>query len=245
MVGRSLVAFGGAAPLHAARLAEKLGIERIVVPQGAGVGSAIGFLRAQISYEMVRTRYMDLRDFDPQLVNNIFAEMRAAAEAVVRLGAPNEPLVETRGAFMRYRGQGHEINVSMPNRDLTADDSDLLENLFVDAYSGLFSRSIPNLTAEVLTWTLSLATDRPGAETSRAETERHQPDAEDTRRLFDPASGAWIAAGVYSRPNLRPGAEIPGPAVIIEDETTTLVTNGFGATVNALNQIVMTKEDGA
>ena len=110
MVGRSLVAFGGAAPLHAARLADKLGIDTVIVPEGAGVGSAIGFLRAQISYEVVRTRYMDLRQFDPSVVNDIFAEMRKEAEAVVRLGAPDEPLVEIRSAFMRYRGQGHEID---------------------------------------------------------------------------------------------------------------------------------------
>ena len=245
MVGRTLVAFGGAAPLHAARLADKLGIDRIVVPQGAGVGSAIGFLRAPMSYEVVRTRYVDLRAFDPKLVNEIFAEMREEAEAVVRLGAPDEPLVETRGAFMRYRGQGHEIMVPLPERDLTADDGALLEEWFTEAYSKLFSRSIPNLSVEVLNWTLSLATDREGAEFVADQTERRTPKPEATRRLFDPASGAWIEAGVYTRTNLSPGAEIAGPAVIVEDETTTLVTNGFGASVNTLGQIVMTKGEAA
>jgi len=245
MVGRTLVAFGGAAPLHAARLADKLGIDRIVVPQGAGVGSAIGFLRAQMSYEVVRTRYVDLRAFDPTLVNDIFAEMRAEAEAVVRLGAPDEPLVETRGAFMRYRGQGHEIMVSLPDRDLTADDGAMLEEGFTEAYGNLFSRSIPHLSVEVLNWTLSLATDREGAEFVDEQVAPVTPDREATRRLFDPASGTWIEADVYSRTSLPPGAEIAGPAVIIEDETTTLVTNGFGAAVNALGQIVMTKGDAA
>ncbi len=245
MVGRSLVAFGGAAPLHAARLADKLGIDRIVVPQGAGVGSAIGFLRAPISYEVVRTRYVDLRAFDPTMVNDIFVDMRAEAEAVVRLGAPDEPLVETRGAFMRYRGQGHEIMVSLPDRNLTGDDGALLEEWFTEAYSNLFSRSIPNLGVEVLNWTLSLATDREGAEFVKDKTESYGPKPEATRRLFDPASGAWIEAGVYARADLPPGAEIAGPAVIVEDETTTLVTNGFGASVNALGQIVMTKGDAA
>ncbi len=245
MVGRSLVAFGGAAPLHAARLADKLGIDRIVVPQGAGVGSAIGFLRAPISYEVVRTRYVDLRAFDPTMVNDIFVDMRAEAEAVVRLGAPDEPLVETRGAFMRYRGQGHEIMVSLPDRNLTGEDGALVEEWFTEAYSNLFSRSIPNLGVEVLNWTLSLATDREGAEFVKDKTESYGPKPEATRRLFDPASGAWIEAGVYARADLPPGAEIAGPAVIVEDETTTLVTNGFGASVNALGQIVMTKGDAA
>ncbi|MDP6832290.1 MAG: hydantoinase/oxoprolinase family protein [Alphaproteobacteria bacterium] len=242
MVGRSLVAFGGAAPLHAARLADKLGIDTVVVPQGAGVGSAIGFLRAQISYEVVRTRYMDLREFDADAVNDIYATMRAEAEAVVRLGAPNEPLVETRGAFMRYRGQGHEIMVPVPGRTFEANDGAALTEWFEAAYQALFSRTIPNLGVEVLTWTLSLATDRTGTESARQPQAAHRPEPEGQRRLFDPASGDWVEAAVYSRADLRPGAKVPGPAMIIEDETTTLVTNGFAATVNPLGQIIMTRE---
>lgn len=241
MVGRSMIAFGGAAPLHAARLADKLGIDTVVVPQGAGVGSAIGFLRAQISYEVVRTRYLDLREFNPETVNEIYAGMRAEAASVVRLGAPDEHLLETRGAFMRYRGQGHEIMVSMPVRALGPDDSGAMASWFADAYQQLFSRTIPNLGVEVLTWTLSLATDRPGAEPAPPQQLRHHPEPQSQRSLFDPASGAWIGADVYSRAELRPGAEIQGPAIIVEDETTTLVTNGFGATINALGQVVMTR----
>jgi N-methylhydantoinase A len=241
MIGRSLVAFGGAAPLHAARLADKLGINTVIVPQGAGVGSAIGFLRAQISYEVVRTRYTDLREFDPDIVNDIYNSMRAEAEAVVRLGAPDEPLAETRGAFMRYRGQGHEIMVPVPVKTFGADDGEALADWFAEAYQALFMRTIPNLGVEVLTWTLSLATQRPGAETAPQQPAEGQLEPEGQRRLFDPASGAWVEADVYARAEMRPGTEIPGPAMIVEDETTTLVTNGFGATINALGQIVMTR----
>jgi N-methylhydantoinase A len=242
MAGRVLVAFGGAAPLHAARLADKLGIESVVVPTGAGVGSAIGFLRAQISYEVVRTRYMNLDEFDPRMVNDIFAGMRDEAEAVVHLGAPSEPLVETRSAFMRYRGQGHEIMVTLPSAPFAADDREKLAGLFSDAYRQLFSRTIPNLSVEVLTWTLTLATERPGARTSTVEATAHSPDPEDSRKLFDLDSGTWIEAAVYARSELAPGAEVSGPAVIVEDETTTLVTNGFDATVDGLGRIVMYKK---
>ena len=243
--GRALVAFGGAAPLHAARLADKLGIDTVVVPKGAGVGSAIGFLRAQITYEVVRTRYMDMRAFDPDAVNTLFAGMRAEAEAVVRLGAPDEKLVETRGAYMRYRGQGHEIMVPIPNGTFGPEAADQLAGWFAGAYSALFSRTIPKLSVEVMTWTLSLATDRPGAENATATPARYAPEPEARHRLFDPAGGAWIEADVYFRDSLRPGAALPGPAIIVEDETTTLVTNGFAATVNARGQIVMTKEGAA
>ncbi|MBT7634885.1 MAG: hydantoinase/oxoprolinase family protein [Rhodospirillaceae bacterium] len=241
MIDRSLVAFGGAAPLHAARLADKLGINTVIVPQGAGVGSAIGFLRAQISYEVVRTRYTDLREFDADTVNDIFGSMRAEAEAVVRLGAPDEALVETRGAFMRYRGQGHEIMVPLPVRDLGAGDGEALADWFAEAYEALFMRTIPNLGVEVLTWTLSLATGRPSVEAAPQQAADGSLKSVAQRELFDPASGAWVEAEVYAREDMGAGATVPGPAMIVEDGTTTLVTNGFGATINALGQIVMTR----
>src|SRR5262249_28164857 len=109
----TLIAFGGAAPLHAARLAEKLGIARIIVPPNAGVGSAIGFLRAPIAFEVVRSCYMRLSAFEPATANAIIAEMSAEALEVVRAGSGSAPLVESRSAFMRYVGQGHEIVVPL------------------------------------------------------------------------------------------------------------------------------------
>ena len=112
--GRTMIAFGGAAPLHAARMAQKLGIHRVLVPVGAGVGSAHGFLGAPIGYEVVRTRLVPLTAFDAAMVNALFTEMRAEAEAVVRLGAPDALLREVRSGFMRYRGQGHEVPVVLP-----------------------------------------------------------------------------------------------------------------------------------
>jgi N-methylhydantoinase A len=241
MQGRALVAFGGAAPLHATRLADKLGIDTVLVPQGAGVGSAIGFLRAQISYEVVRTRYLFLPAFDPDLVNNIFREMREEAEAVVRLAAPDEPLVEIRQASMRYRGQGHEIMVSLPSGSFGAGSHQALANAFDAAYGALFSRTIPNLEVEVMTWTLSLATDRAQATVATAAQADQPANPIGQREMFDPASGGTIQAGVYLRADLTPGAQITGPAVIVEDETTTLVTNGFSATLNGRGQIVMTR----
>ena len=244
MIGRALVAFGGAAPLHAARLADKLGIDTVVVPQGAGVGSAIGFLRAQISYEVVRTRYMVLCDYVPGVVNEIYRRMRVEAEAVVRLGAPDEALVETRGAFMRYRGQGHEIFVALPEKTYGPEDGWALADWFERAYQALFSRTIPNLGVEVLTWTLSLATNRSGEAEVRQDHGKPRGERSAQRRLFDPASGEWTMADVYSRSQLAPGARIQGPAIIVEDETTTLVTNGFDAAINALGQIVMSRANG-
>jgi N-methylhydantoinase A len=116
LAARTLIAFGGAAPLHACRMAEKLNMDRVIIPQGAGVGSAIGFLAAPVSYEVVRSRYTKLAEFEAAGLSRMFAEMHAEAQAIVAAGAPGAAVEERRIAYMRYIGQGHEIVVEVPVR---------------------------------------------------------------------------------------------------------------------------------
>ena len=236
----SLIAFGGAAPLHAARLAQKLGIARVIVPPNAGVGSAIGFLRAPIAFEVVRSRYMRLSAFDADAANAIVAEMRAEALAVVRAGAGSAPLIEPRSAFMRYVGQGHEIVVPLPARDLTPADAASLRDAFEREYVALFSRSIPHAEVEILTWSLTVSTEPERAvATAGIATAADAPRIAGRRRVFDPETGSSVEVPVYWRPDLVPGARIGGPAIIAEDETTTYVTGGFDAAINAQGCIVL------
>jgi len=236
---RTLIAFGGAAPLHAARLARKLGMKKIVVPVGAGVGSAFGFLRAPIAYEVVRTRHLRLDLFDAKTVNGLFTAMREEAEAVIRLAAPKEKLVETRQAFMRYRGQGHEIAVPLPNKPLDVDAARDLRQRFEATYETVFGRIIPKLEVEALTWTLSLATDRPLPKPAAEAKAVDAPKANGHREVLDPASGRHEKAAIHERLSLSPGMSLDGPALIVEDGTTTVVPKGFLARINALGQIVL------
>ncbi len=113
--GRTLIAFGGGGPVHACRLAEKIGISRVLVPSGAGVGSAIGFLRAPVGYEVVRSLYQRLSTFEIDAVNALLTSMFDEAAAVVERGRLGALMTQTRIAFMRYVGQGHEIPVLLPN----------------------------------------------------------------------------------------------------------------------------------
>lgn len=242
--GRAMIAFGGAAPLHAARLAAKLGIDRVIVPKGAGVGSAFGFLAAPIAYEVARSKLVELRYFDPAILNDLFADMRREAEAVVRLGAPDAALVERRVGYMRYRGQGHEIAVPLEPADYTAGDADVLKAAFEREYAALFGRIIPKLEVEAITFTLALATERPAPERLPDPPDGATADPIGERRLFDPASGAAQTASVYARTELGPGQGCAGPALIVEDETTTVVPPGFVARVNAGGHIVLTRDGG-
>ncbi len=233
--GRTMIAFGGAAPLHAARLAQKLGITRVLVPKGAGVGSAHGFLQAPIGFEVVRTRYTRLDAMDPGALDAMFADMRAEAEAVVLQAAPRDGLVEARTAFMRYRGQGHEIAVPVTG-GITAE---ALGNAFTEAYRAVFGRAIPGLAPEVMTWALALSLPMPPPDVLGPVVATPAAAATRTRRMTDPATGEAHDAAIHPRQGLAPGATLAGPALIIEDETTTVVPPGWAAAINAGGQIVL------
>jgi N-methylhydantoinase A len=236
--GRTLVAFGGAAPLHAARMAEKLGLDRVLVPSYAGVGSAVGFLRAPIAYEIVRSALQRLDTFDPAAANGLFAAMRAEAEPIVRRGAGEAPLTETRSAFMRYRGQGHEIAVLLPTRIYRDDDSGLFHAAFEEAYRRLNHRVIPGVEVEVLSWVLLLSAPVPEQTAPRPPTiQPYTPPPTRARPVFDPDTGEFIEVAIHERRDLKPGAFIPGPAVIAEDETSTVVSNLFDARIDAFGYI--------
>ncbi len=220
---RTLIAFGGAAPIHAARLARKLGIRRILVPSAAGVGSAVGFLRAPAAYQALRSLPLRLSAFDPGRINALFTELLREAEAVVRAAAPGARLEQTRTAYMRYAGQGHEILTPLPARPLGASDRGLLQAAFDDAYRKLYGRLIPGLDVEVLSFGLSLASAAPPVGRIEEPAVASVPPPAGRRRLLDPATGTPLEVPVYGRAALALGAALGGPALIAEDDTTIVV----------------------
>ncbi len=238
---RTLIAFGGAAPIHAARVAEKLGIGRVLIPANAGVGSAVGFLRAPVAYEIVRSHLERVSTFDAGAVNRLLAEMRAEAEAIVRRGAPEAKLVEQRSAFMRYRGQGHEIAVNLPVRAFTKDDGAQLTELFEAAYRRLYARAIPGVDVEILSWVVSVSAPAEGSLASPSPVKRYEPKPRSRRKVFDPNTGEFLEVPIYWRPELTPGARIKGPAVIAEAETSTVLSPLFDAEIDGFGYIALTR----
>ncbi len=237
---RTLIAFGGAAPLHAARLAEKLGIRRIVVPAGAGVGSAIGFLKAPAAYELVRSRYMRLDQFDLGIINDLLAEMSAEAAARTR-SARAEHVEETRAAFMRYQGQGHEIEVALPVRALTGEDTAALRDAFEREYSRLYARHIPDAAIEIMSWRVSVSeAGAPPDRLAAGEVAGADAAAIGSREVFDAGEGGLVDARIYARDDLVPGSRIMGPAIIVEDGTSTFASSGFDLHVDNGGALVLT-----
>jgi N-methylhydantoinase A len=230
---RTMIAFGGAAPLHAARLAQKCGIKRIIVPTGAGVGSAIGFLRAPVAYDVTRSFYVSIDAFDADVVNELFDRMRSEAERVIRLGDPEGAITFTRTAFMRYRGQGHEIDIELPDRPLSSDDVSLFADGFSARYTELFGRTIPGLGHEVMTWRLSAEVPVAAPRAAEQVPPMGAAQPELIRDVFDPEAMKAVPHGIYRRSALHPGQTVPGPAIIAEDETSTLVNRHYDAHVLA------------
>ena len=238
----TLIAFGGAAPLHAARVAEKIGVSRVIVPSNAGVGSAVGFLAAPIAYELVRSRHARLDAFDADAVSDLLDEMAVEARALVEPGAAGAPVRERRAAFMRYVGQGHEITVGLPNRRLTAADLAGLRQSFERDYTALFERPIPGAAIEVLSWSV-LATTEPRNPPRVAEVARKPAgEASGSRSFFDGRAGQVVEIPLYRRDQMAPGATIAGPAVIAEDETSTFVSTSFDAYIDGAGSIVMERK---
>lgn len=219
----TMIAFGGAAPLHAARLCEKLGVARCLVPQGAGVGSAIGFLRAPFSFEATRSVFTRMREFDAATVKALFAELRDEAESFVRTCDATAPIDAEAKVFMRYAGQGWEIPVPVPLKDMAAPDADRLLSRFEAEYTALFGRTVEGLEAEITVWSVNAFTTRPAVEPVAPTARADERTGEGTRPLFDPARGARLTAQVLPRADLPTGTFVTGPALIIEDETTVVV----------------------
>lgn len=229
----TMIAFGGAAPLHAARLCEKLAVADLLVPPGAGVGSAIGFLRAPFGFESVRSAYMRLSSFDAAKANQLVHELIEEATSFVRTGAGSaEPELECT-AFMRYVGQGWELPVNVPVEQLGEADGQALKAGYDREYEAFFGRTIDGLDIEIVSW--SLRASSPVAKPQRRPlTEKGGlARVSGKRRLFDARLEAFQTAAVVDRAHMRPGDWVAGPAVITERETTTIVTASREAIMQA------------
>ncbi len=242
--GHTFVAFGGAAPLHAARVAEKIGVARVVIPPHAGVGSAVGFLAAPIAFETVRSRHVPLAAWEPDTANALLDAMAAEGRALVEPGAAGAAVSVRRTATMRYVGQGHEIVVTLPGRALAGDDERVLRAAFEAEYAALFARFIPGAAIEVLTWAVStsavLATAPPAHPAPVAA--RRAPVEGGRRTVFDGHAEATATVPTYARANLAAGVRVVGPAVITEDETSTFVSASFDAHIDGDGCIVMDRK---
>jgi len=240
--GRTLIAFGGGGPVHACRVAEKIGISRVLIPSGAGVGSAIGFLRAPVGYEVVRSLYQRFTTFEVGAVNALLDDMLGEAEGVVAQGSFGAPTRATRIAFMRYVGQGHEIAVRLPDHRLLPDDVATIRAAYDAQYTRFYDRPVPGSDVEIMSYAVTVATLPDPATEAVATPERHLARHARVQLVRDSVSGHAGQWNVYDRASLRPGAQLAGPAIVAEDETSTLVPPGWSGEIDAHGYIALQRE---
>lgn len=223
----SMIAFGGAGPVHAWNLARLLKMKRLIVPFGAGVASALGFLVAPPATDMVRSYISRLDRLDLGRINNLFAEMAEEAMSLLtEAGADPASVTFVPTGEMRYVGQGFEIGVTLPSLRLQDIDEAIIRQAFLDNYRSHFERVLDDTPIEVLSWRLaayapaqtinigrSLVKHKIGGETAVPKGNR--------RVLFE--DYGWRDCAVYDRYRLGQGTEIAGPALIEERESTCVV----------------------
>jgi len=227
----TMVAFGGAAPLHAARLSEKLNIRQILIPPGAGVGSAIGFLRAPFTYEAIRSHYAELDNLDWNVVDRMLKTLETEATSFVLNAVRNssEHLEIERTAFMRYSGQGWEIPVKLEDHSFETGASDDLIQRFQTTYTELFGRVIEGVRIEVLSWTVKVSTLRPAVRYVSQIKSGNEILVNQYRQIYDSAIGDFVKAVVVERDILNPRDLVRGPALIVESQTSVWVPSGYEA----------------
>ncbi len=219
----TMIAFGGAAPLHAGRLCEKLGISRCLVPPGAGVGSAIGFLRAPYSFEANRSVYMKLSAFDPDAIKALLSALKAEATGFVRTCDATAEILSEFKVYMRYSGQGWEIPITLTEAQAMAPDAAIFQARFEEDYTKLFGRPVAGMDVEITVWSVNATTPPSPVATVLEQCAGHKAPAEATRKVFDPAKADFLDASILRRAAMAPGQQADGPAALTEDETTIIV----------------------
>ena len=238
----TLIAFGGAGPVHAWNLARLLKIRRILVPLGAGVASALGFLVAPPATDMVRSHVGRLGRLDWSVVNALFAEMAEAGRALLaEAGADPTTIILKPSADMRHVGQGFEISVPLPGISLSDADIPATRKSFFDSYRTRFGRVVEDQPIEALSWRLACAA--PGQDIrirlgGTAAPASGQPTPRGERPVTFEGHGA-LPCPVYDRYALRPGMRFEGPALVEERESTCVIGPATQVSVDADLNLVL------
>lgn len=223
----TLVAFGGAAPLHAARLASKLGINRVVIPHAAGVGSALGFLWAPVAYQAVRSFYQRLDNPDFAAVNRLLETLSAQAQQIVQEAEAHADITLQHSVYLRYAGQGHEVPIHLPGNRFDAQGLADLHDRFTQSYRQLYGRSLDHVPVEAISWTVTASTAAPTITFPAPLTESVSQPAVAERDIFSLQQQRHIRVPVFTRSHMSQQSPHQGPLLIVDSETTTLVDELF------------------
>ncbi len=240
---RTMIAFGGNGPLHATRVARRCGINKIVVPNDPGVGSAVGFLDAPVSFELIKSHYTLLDKINVETLNRILDEMLVKAHSVVAKAAVNSQIQSSCSAYMRYHGQGHEIEIPLNDLTLSPDDLLTIKRQFETEYARQYSRIVPDMDIEILNWSVKVTTAAIPPSAVKKTGISNPVRSRHMHTIICDVSGEPVKASVYQRHALKPGDTLSGPALIVEPQTTTLVSQDYTACIDSAFNIIMAAKE--
>jgi N-methylhydantoinase A/oxoprolinase/acetone carboxylase beta subunit len=227
----TIIAFGGAGPVHAYGLAKKLGAPRILIPPTPGVGSALGFFTAPRSFDLLRSHKVPLGEANFEEIEKIFNELESEGRKILQNEETKEEIKIERSMDMRFIGQGSEINIPISERDFKRLKKEKIRRLFDEEYQRLYGRTYPDSEVEFINFKVRASLPVAFLKFSKIEKISDSIDiAIKGRRLaYSQKVGDFIPYTVYDRYKLYPSAKFNGPAIIEERESTTVV--GEDATV--------------
>lgn len=237
----ALVAFGGAGPLHASRLARALEIPLVIVPRGAGVGSALGLLVAERKFDVALTRIVRLNGQAQEAIGGIFAFLEERVMQETRhMQAEGVPRLE-RSASMHHVGQGYEIRVPLPDGPIGPDFESAALQAFHDAYRREYGYNDPESAVEVTDWYLvaTFAGSRAGQRLQLLPTSDRRNAVRDERPIYLPEANGLVPCRVLDRYAMPAGQQFEGPVLIEEPECTTLVLPGDTVRVSEAGNLVI------
>jgi N-methylhydantoinase A/oxoprolinase/acetone carboxylase beta subunit len=235
----TLVAFGGSGPVHGCRLAQALGIPRVILPAAAGVTAAIGLLAAEVRFDVSRTHVRRLEVLEPAPLEVMYAEMARQASEVVRDSAAGGAVTVTRSVDARYVGQGYELTVPVPAGPLDGAALARVRASFDEVYAARYGYAQPGEPVEAVTWKLSALGGAARVALAKAAAEPVAGGLKGRRRAYFPEAGGWIDCPVYDRDHLAAGMQIAGPAIVEERESTSVLPAGTVATVDEYASLVV------
>jgi N-methylhydantoinase A len=235
----TLVAFGGSGPVHGCRLAQALGIPRVILPAAAGVTAAIGLLAAEVRFDVSRTYVRRLDALPPGSLSTMYDEMAAQAMEVVRDSARGGAVHVVRSVDARYVGQGYELTVPVPTGPLDAAALGRVRASFDEIYAARYGYAQPAEPVEVVTWKLSAIGGAPRVALAKAATTSETSPLKSRRRAYFPEIGGWVDCPIYDRYHLAAGLQLAGPAIVEERESTSVLPPGTIATVDEYANLIV------
>ena len=235
----ALVAFGGAGPVHACDLAARLGVRTVLVPPRAGVAAAFGMIVAPVTYDAVRSRRMLLEALTPQALRDVYQEMKD--ECLRRLPATidREQVSYECSVDMRYLGQGYDINAVVDADATDAAPAAAIQAAFERAYSKLYGRVFAGQPLEIMSFRLTASALRQVADVAGTNPAARGDGKRGTRRAFCPTTHAWAEFAVHRRDQVEPGVEFGGPAIVEENESTTVIPSGARARIDEHGSLIV------